>query len=82
MEEAPKAKPVSGRKSSQMMYRMTIPSRPSPTTVMPMTVPELKAVRRAGLRPVWARAAVRTLARTAMAIPRYPAPAESAAPIR
>ena len=37
---------------------------------MPITVPELKATRSAGLSPCRAFAAVRTLARTAMVIPR------------
>ena len=40
-----------------------------PTTVSPITVPEEKATRSAGLRPVRAFAAVRTLARTATHIP-------------
>ena len=46
-----------------------MPIRPNPTTVIPITVPELKAVRRAGLIPFWALAAVRTLARTAIIMP-------------
>ena len=59
-----------------------MPAIPSPTTVIPITVPELKAVRSAALRPVRAFAAVRTLARTAIVIPRYPALAERKAPMR
>ena len=43
---------------------------PSPTTVMPITVPELKATRSAGFSPCIAFAAVRTFARTAIVIPR------------
>ena len=57
-------------------------SRLTPTTVMPMTAPEEKATRSAGLRPARAFAVVRTFARTAIVMPTKPAPAEAAAPAR
>ena len=49
---------------------MVMPSRLKLTTAMPMMEPLLKATRRPSSRLRLAAAAVRTLARTAMNIPR------------
>eukprot|EP00958_Prasinococcus_capsulatus_P019750 scaffold2480_cov385-Prasinococcus_capsulatus_cf.AAC.4 len=89
MLEAPKPKPAMYvRACSSPAYELSprstpvSPIRPKPTTMRPMTVPLANARRRAGSRPVMAAAVVRTLARTATAMPRYPVSAESAAPSR
>ena len=80
MELAPKPKPATALMFWKTRYRMVTPSSPMPTTVMPMTDPLEKATRRAGFRPRWAAAAVRTLARTATFIPMNPANAEQMVP--
>src|SRR3989338_6369357 len=80
MDEAPNAKPVSGWKSWNSRYSRASMARLIPTTVMPMTAPELNAPRSAALRPVRALAAVRTLARTAMYMPTQPAVADAVPP--
>ena len=59
-----------------------MPISPMPTTETPMTVPLLKATRRAPLSPSIALTVVRVLARTAMLIPMKPASAEPTAPAR
>ena len=82
MELAPIPKPATTEASWKMTYRMVTPSRPIPTTVAPITAPLEKAIRRAGLRPCIAAAAVRTLARTATLMPMKPAVAEHMAPAR
>ncbi len=52
-----------------------------PVAVIPITAPDEKATRRAGFRPSRARAAVRTLARTAICMPMNPALPEASAPM-
>ena len=53
-----------------------------PTTLTPMTVPELKAILSAGLSPCWACTVVLVLARTAMLMPMNPASPDPIAPTR
>ena len=55
-------------------------SRARPTTRRPVTAPPLKAVRRAAVRPFEAASAVRTLAITAIRMPKKPAARLQAAP--
>ena len=93
MVEAPREKPDSrgsirvesdGRSApaAAMEAKMTIdtPSREKPTTLMPMTLPPMKATRSAPGSPVWAAAVVRTLAAVATRMPTKPASAEQPAP--
>ena len=61
---------------------MDTPKSPSPTTSIPLTVPAPNDVLRAGARPLIALLAVRTFARTAIHIPKYPIIAENIAPIK
>ncbi len=56
------------------------PSKPSPTTNMPLTVPAPKATFKAGFRPNTAFLAVLTLALTAIHMPKYPMMAEKVPP--
>ena len=59
-----------------------MPISPMPTTLTPMTVPELNAIRSAEFSPVWACTVVRVFARTAMLMPMNPASPEPTAPTR
>ena len=58
------------------------PSRPRPTTNIPVIAPPRNATSSACCRPVRAASAVRTLARTEMFIPMMPERPESTAPMR
>ena len=80
IDEAPNPKPATIAMSWNIRYMTVMPIRPIPTTDTPITVPLLKAIRRAGLRPTMAFTVVRVLARTAMLIPMNPASAELRAP--
>ena len=57
------------------------PSRPRPTTSMPVIAPPLKATSSAGPMPCVAACAVRTLARTETFMPMKPQAPDSTAPI-
>ena len=89
ISEPPNARPtsalVASRSLSPFSMRMPkyppTPSRPRPTTRMPVTVPPLKATESAGFMPDLAASAVRTFERTATFIPMKPVSAESTAPI-
>ena len=60
-----------------------MPSKPSPTTDIPITAPPEKAIERARfMPPSLAAFAVRTFAFVATLIPKYPARVEKIAPIR
>ena len=89
ISEPPNASPtralVAARSLSPFSMRMPkyppTPSRPRPTTRIPVTVPPLKATERAGFMPDLAASAVRTFERTATFIPMKPVSAERTAPI-
>jgi hypothetical protein len=88
ISDEPKAKPSSGLSVSEstlvppLMSRkkMPTPSRPRPTTSMPVMAPPLKATSSAGPMPLVAACAVRTLARTETFMPMKPQAPESTAP--
>ena len=82
MEDAPNPNPATTLMSWNIRYMTVRPISPIPTTLTPMTVPELKASLRAGLRPCCAWTVVRVLARTAMLMPMYPARPDPIAPTR
>ena len=82
MDEAPKPKPAMMLMSLNIQYMAVMPSSPMATTETPMTVPLLKATRRAGFSPCCALTTVREFALMAMLIPMKPARAEPMAPTR
>ena len=85
----PKARPSSGFKVAASGFskppmkrkKAPTPSRPKPTTSMPVMAPPLKATFSAGPMPLVAACAVRTLARTDTFMPMKPQAPESTAPI-
>ena len=93
MREAPKASPIMGFNSSakglsgvrlplptKNQKKPTTPSKPNPTTSMPVTAPPRNATSRAGPMPRVAAWAVRTLALTEMFMPIKPHAPDSTAP--
>ena len=62
-------------------HQMLMSSSPSPTTVMPITVPDENATRRPALSDSLAPCAVRALARVAIDMPMNPASAEKKPPV-
>ena len=62
-------------------HQMLMSSSPSPTTVMPMTVPDENATRRPAFSDSLAPWAVRALARVAIDMPMKPASAEKKPPV-
>ncbi len=66
---------VVNKKNSRLM-----PSNDSDTTIVPITVPLANAMRRPSFRLLLAACVVRTFARTAMYMPKYPAVPLATAP--
>ncbi len=64
------------------MKNTVTPSRPSPTTSMPVMAPPLKAMFKASFMPLVAACAVRTLARTETFMPINPQAPDNTAPMR
>jgi hypothetical protein len=80
ISEEPNARPISGLMTSlifapsaallvRYQKNSTVPSSPRPTTSMPVMAPPRNAMSSAGLMPLRAASAVRTLARTETFIP-------------
>ena len=95
ISEEPKARPIKGLSSlarlssaprlpspNRNQKNPVTPSRPSPTTSMPVMAPPRNATSSAGPMPRVAAWAVRTLALTEMFMPMKPQAPESTAPIR
>jgi len=93
ISEEPKASPISGLSSFERLdagFKLPLPtrnqknavtpSRPRPTTSMPVMAPPRNATSSAGPMPRVAAWAVRTLARTEMFMPMKPQAPESTAP--
>ena len=68
--------------SWNIRYTTVRPISPMPTTLTPMTAPELKAILSAAFNPRCACTVVRVFARTAMLMPMNPARPEPIAPTR
>ena len=92
ISDEPKARPISGLSTADSVapagavptrYQKNspTPSRPRPTTSMPVMAPPLKATSSAGPMPLVAACAVRTLARTDTFMPMKPQAPDSTAPI-
>jgi hypothetical protein len=94
ISEEPKAKPISGFSRSASFLsgvrlplptrnqkKPATPSRPRPTTSIPVMAPPRKATSSAGPMPRVAACAVRTLARTETFMPMKPQAPESTAPM-
>src|SRR3989338_2540123 len=80
ISEPPNPKPISAGILPVSFQSPATQRRPSPTSKNPVTAPPLNANRNAVETPARAASAVRTFARTAVIMPRYPTSAEADAP--
>ena len=91
IKEEPNAKPIKGCKTDDRslpaptdmrnIKKRPTPSKPSPTTNIPVIAPPLNATLSASFIPLVAASAVRTLARTEIFIPIKPQAPERTAPM-